>query len=143
IQVYLGEIVLVSERDGPMVLLDTGTGHEAWHEPGVQPPDLTHRVPHVLGASVEQDLLADRSHDGLPSSGGHPRQRAVSLSWRILRSPLAARRNLPGETPAARSNVRTKLERSPKPTSNATSVIDRLPSASSRAARRSRARTRY
>ena len=49
---------------------------------------------------------------------GSPAYRsAASRSWRILRSPLAAWRKRRGETPAARWKVRTKLERSPKPTS--------------------------
>src|SRR6185503_8564654 len=55
-------------------------------------------------------------------------------SWKILRSPFAARRKARGETPAARRNVRTKLERSAKPTSRAMSVMERASSASSRAA---------
>ena len=40
-----------------------------------------------------------------------------SRSWKILRSPREAWRNFSGEAPAARWKVRTKLERSPKPTS--------------------------
>src|SRR6516162_6907792 len=46
-----------------------------------------------------------------------PSQCRARRSWRILRSPREAWRNLLGETPAARWKVRTKLERSPKPTS--------------------------
>ena len=51
--------------------------------------------------------------------------RAASRSRTIVRSPRAALRKPRGETPAARWKVRTKFERSPKPTSNATSVIER------------------
>src|SRR5262249_8962017 len=68
---------------------------------------------------------------------------AASLSWRILRSPFAAWRKRRGGPRAERWKVRTKLERSPKPTSKATSVIERAPSASRDAARRRRERTRY
>ena len=50
-------------------------------------------------------------------SGDHPSQWRASRSWKILRSPREAWRNFSGETPAARWKVRTKLERSPKPTS--------------------------
>ena len=57
--------------------------------------------------------------------------------------PSRRLRNARGDTPAARWNVRTKFERSPKPTSNAMSVIERASSASRRAAWRSRERTRY
>src|SRR4051812_43680222 len=49
--------------------------------------------------------------------GAHPAAPASRRSWRILRSPRAARRNCRGETPAARWNERTKFERSANPTS--------------------------
>ncbi len=58
---------------------------------------------------------------------------ASSRSWKILRSPLAALRKARGETPAARWKVRTKLDRSAKPTSYATSVMERSASARRRA----------
>ena len=65
--------------------------------------------------------------------------RARSIhSWNFLRFVCAERRKLLGETPAARWNVRTKFDTSPKPTSKATSAMERRSSANSRAARRSR-----
>src|SRR5258708_25454109 len=50
-------------------------------------------------------------------SGDDPSQCRARRSWKILRIPCEASRNLRGDTPAARWKVRTKLERSPKPTS--------------------------
>src|SRR5436305_12042153 len=50
-------------------------------------------------------------------TGDDPSQWRASRSWRILRLPREACRNFRGEMPAARWKVRTKLERSPKPTS--------------------------
>src|ERR1700722_15839695 len=55
--------------------------------------------------------------------GGHPSQCPFTRSWKILRLPNILRlpseacRNRSGEMPAARWKVRTKLERSPNPTS--------------------------
>src|SRR5258705_530628 len=47
----------------------------------------------------------------------NPSQCRASRSWKILRIPREAWRNLKGDAPAARWNVRTKFDRSPKPTS--------------------------
>src|SRR6185437_9731720 len=66
-------------------------------------------------------VIHDDLHDwrtGLARGpGNHPSEGAASRSWKILRSPREAWRNRSGDTPAARWNVRTKLERSPNPTS--------------------------
>src|ERR1700676_3293727 len=51
------------------------------------------------------------------AGGDQPSQCRASRSWKILRIPREASRNFRGETPAARWKVRTKLERSPNPTS--------------------------
>jgi len=51
--------------------------------------------------------------------------------------------NVRGDIPAARRNVRTKFERSEKPTSYAIFVTGSLVVVSARAALRRRARTKY
>src|SRR6202044_1110233 len=58
-----------------------------------------------------------------------PSQCSARLAWKILRFPRAASRKAPGETPAARGKVRTKLERSANPTSRARSVMAAFSSA--------------
>src|ERR1700694_1601094 len=49
--------------------------------------------------------------------GDDPSQCRARRSWKILRIPREASRNFRGGIPAARWKVRTKLERSPNPTS--------------------------
>src|SRR6266566_2043720 len=73
-------------------------------------------------ADFQSDMVV---HDDLRSlcafenarTGDQPSQCRARRSWKILRMPREPSRNLRGETPAARWNVRTKLERSPNPTS--------------------------
>src|SRR5436305_6306476 len=50
-------------------------------------------------------------------TGDNRNQWRASRSWKILRIPREPCRNFSGDMPAARRKVRTKLERSPKPTS--------------------------
>src|SRR5271155_3555421 len=71
-------------------------------------------------ADFDSDMVV---HGHLPSrrvrraNWRRPDQFSASRSWKILRIPREAWRNFSGETPAARPKVRTKLERSPNPTS--------------------------
>src|SRR5439155_1245796 len=65
---------------------------------------------------VHDDLRSLRAFENA-RTGDQPSQCRARRSWKILRMPREPSRNLRGETPAARWNVRTKLERSPKPTS--------------------------
>src|SRR5438132_9432745 len=73
-------------------------------------------------ADFQSDMVV---HDDLRSlsafenarTGDQPSHCRARRSWKILRIPREPSRNLRGETPAARWNVRTKLERSPNPTS--------------------------
>src|SRR5882757_7811878 len=66
---------------------------------------------------VVHDDLLNPARSGNARSGDQPSQCRARRSWKILRIPREASRNLRGETPAARWKVRTKLERSPNPTS--------------------------
>src|ERR1043166_2325246 len=132
----------VGEGDDAGIALEPGIGHEIRREARVDRTDVAHRIPYGLQARAQRHFLADRSHDDL-LVGDRIYESAASRSWKILRSPLAARRKPRGEVPAARWNVRTKLERSAKPTSSAMSVMARSSSASRRAARRRRERIRY
>src|SRR3981189_779936 len=65
---------------------------------------------------VHDDLLTP-ARSSNARSGDQPSQCRARRSWKILRIPRDASRNLRGETPAARWKVRTKLERSSNPTS--------------------------
>ncbi len=95
-------------------------------------PSSSTRAPGLVVASIDVVVLVVLMEP--PCKGGHRSEEAVRRSWKILRSPFAALRKPRGDTPAARWKVRTKFERSPKPTSRATSVTARPSSASRRAA---------